>query len=111
MSEQQKKANQKRSQFWGNHIKEWSQTKLTQNAYCRKNNLRPNQFTYWKNKLKQQNLPVEFVQVTSNHFEAVINHHSSTTLRLNIKSEFQIEILDGFSQTTLEQVLQVVGRF
>ncbi len=111
MSEQSKKANQKLSQFWENHIQEWSQTKLTQNAYCRNNNLRPNQFTYWKNKLKQQNLPVEFVQVTSNHFEEVINRPSSNTLRLNIKSEFQIEIPDGFSQTTLEQVLQVVGQF
>lgn len=111
MSEQAKKANQKLSQFWKNHIKEWAQTKLTQNAYCRNNYLRPNQFTYWKNKLKQQNLPVEFVQVTSNHFEEVINRPSSNTLRLNIKSEFQIEIPDGFSQTTLEQVLQVVGQF
>ncbi|MCP4552971.1 MAG: IS66 family insertion sequence element accessory protein TnpB [Bacteroidetes bacterium] len=111
MSEQLEKANQKLSQFWENHIKEWSQTKLTQNAYCRNNNLRPNQFTYWKNKFKRQNLPVEFVQVTSNHFEEVINHHSLNTLRLNIKSEFQIEIPDGFSQATLKQVLQVVEQF
>jgi len=111
MPEQLKNANQKLSQFWEKHIKKWSEAKLTQNAYCRKNNLRPNQFTYWKNKLKQQNLPIEFVQVTSNHFEEVINHHSSSTLRLNIKSEFQIEIPDGFSQTTLKQELQVVGQF
>jgi hypothetical protein len=111
MPELLKKGNQKLSQFWENHIKEWSQTNLAQNAYCRNNNLRPNQFTYWKHKLKRQNLPVEFVQVTSNHFEEVINRHSSNTLRLNIKSEFQIEIPDGFSQTTLEQVLQVVGQF
>lgn len=111
MPEQLKKANQKLSQFWENHIKKWSQAKLSQNTYCRNNNLRANQFTYWKNKLKRQNLPVEFVQVTSNHFEEVINRHSSNNLRLNIKSEFQIEIPDGFSQTTLEQVLQVVGQF
>lgn len=111
MSEQTKGANEKRSQFWKNHLKECSQAGLSQNAYCRNNNLRPNQFTYWKNKFKRQDLPVEFVQITQNHFEEVIQCHSSKTLRLNIKSDFQIEIPDGFSQTTLEQILQVVGRF
>ena len=111
MSEQFKKANKKRFQFWESHLKEWSQTGLTQNAYCRNNNLRPNQFTYWKNKFKKQNLPVEFVQVTSHQFEKAISCHSQNTLRLNIKSGFQVEIPDGFSQATLEQVLQVVGQF
>ncbi|MCF6248639.1 MAG: IS66 family insertion sequence element accessory protein TnpB [Desulfobacula sp.] len=111
MLERSKKANKKRSQFWENHLKEWSQTGLSQNAYCRNNNLRPNQFTYWKNKFKQQNLPVEFVQVTSNHFEKAIDSNSPNALRLNIQSGYQIEIPDGFSQATLEQVLQVVGQF
>ncbi len=111
MSERSKEANEKRSQFWKNHLNKWSQTGLSQNAYCRNNHLRPNQFTYWKNKFKRQNLPVEFVQITQNQFEEVINRHSPQTLRLNVKSELQIEIPDGFSQTTLEQVLQVVGRF
>jgi hypothetical protein len=111
MSEQIKKEIEKRSQFWKNHLKEWSQTGLTQNAYCRNNNLRPNQFTYWKNKFKQQNLPVEFVQVTSHPFEKTIDRHFPNTLRLNIKSDFQIEIPDGFSQDTLKQVLQVVEQF
>jgi hypothetical protein len=111
MSEQSKKANEKRTQFWRKHLKGWSQTGLTQNAYCRDNNLRPNQFTYWKNKFKKNNLPVEFVQVKSHPFEKVINCHYPNILRLNIKSGFQVEIPDGFSQTTLEQVLQVVGQF
>ncbi|MCP3942762.1 MAG: IS66 family insertion sequence element accessory protein TnpB [Desulfobacteraceae bacterium] len=111
MSERSKKTNKKRFQFWENHIAKWSQTGLSQNAYCRDNNLRPNQFTYWKNKFKEQNLPIEFVQVTSQPFEKAINGHCPNTLRLNIKSGFQIEIPDGFSQTTLEQVLQVVGQF
>ena len=111
MSEQSKRANEKRSQFWKNHLKEWSQTGLTQNAYCRNNNLRPNQFTYWKNKFKNQNLPIEFVQITSHHLEKAISCHSPNILRLNINSGFQVEIPDGFSQATLGQVLQVVGQF
>ncbi len=111
MSEQSKEVNKKRSQFWENHLKKWSHTGLSQNAYCRNNDLRPNQFTYWKNKFKKQNLPIEFVQVKSHQFEKNIRRHTPNTLRLNVQSDFQIEIPDGFSQTTLEQVLQVVGQF
>jgi len=37
MSERSKEANEKRSQFWKNYLKEWSQTGLSQNAYCRNN--------------------------------------------------------------------------
>jgi len=108
MSKRLKKVNAKRNQFWKKHLKEWSKTELTQNAYCRKYNLRPNRFTYWKNKFKK-NLPVEFVQVEPVHMEDPVMCHSSSILRLNIKSRFQVEIPDGFSQNTLERLLQVVA--
>lgn len=109
MSQQLKKKNTKRVQFWKKHLKEWSKTELCQNAYCRKYNLRPNQFTYWKTKFKKKNLPVEFVQVTPVPLEAPLACHSSSTLKLNIKSGFQIEVPDGFSQITLERLLKVVA--
>jgi hypothetical protein len=108
-STRSKKVNKKRAQFWKNHLKEWPQTGLTQNAYCRDNNLKPNRFTYWKNKFKRQNLPVEFVQVSPVLIKNIAQMHSPKHLRLNLKSGFQIEIPDGFSQITLEQVLQVVA--
>jgi len=41
-------------------------------------------------------IPVEPVQVPS-------------FLKLNIGSDFQVEIPDGFSQATLAKVLQVIG--
>jgi hypothetical protein len=109
MSKQSKTANAKRVRFWKKHIKEWSQTELTQNAYCRKYNLRPNQFTYWKNKFNKKNLPVEFVQAAPVQLEAPLACHSSNILKLNIKSEFQIEVPNGFSQITLERLLKVVA--
>jgi len=62
MSDRSKAANKKRAQFWRYHIDVWSRSELAQNAYCRTNNLKPN-LTYWKNKFKKQNLPVEFVQI------------------------------------------------
>ena len=53
MSETEKK-NQNLTQFWNYHIKQWSESGMSQNAYCKQNDLRPNQFTYWKMKFKSQ---------------------------------------------------------
>lgn len=104
------KKNQKCTQFWKHHIKQWSESGMSQNAYCRQNDLRPNQFTYWKSKFKNQTLFPEFVQVPSTQITQVLNRSEQKGLRLNIDNRFQIEIPDGFSQTTLSQVLQVLGR-
>ncbi|MBU0464818.1 MAG: IS66 family insertion sequence element accessory protein TnpB [Proteobacteria bacterium] len=108
MSERFKKVDDKRGQFWRHHINEWSGSGLTQNAYCRGNNLKPSQLTYWKNKFKRQNLPVEFVQVSPGRISEAFHSHPREVLRLNVESGFQIEVPDGFSQTTLTQVLEVL---
>ena len=109
MSETKKK-NQKLIKFWEHHIKQWSESAMSQNAYCRKNDLRPNQFTYWKIKLKSQALVPEFIQVPSTQFSQVLSLSEPKGLKLNTDNGFQIEIPDGFSQTTLVQVLDVLRR-
>lgn len=109
MSKRSKQADKQRGKFWEYHLKEWSKSGQSQKAYCRDNNLRPNRFTYWKNKFKRQNLPVEFVKVAPVQITEAANCHGGI-LRLNVESGFQIEIPDGFSQITLAQVLQVLGR-
>jgi len=110
MSERSKQDSQKRAQFWKHHIEEWSRSGLTQAAYCRENDLRPNRFTYWKIKFKDQNLPIEFAQVSPVQISELLNSARPERLLLNVDSGFQIEIPDGFSQTTLSQVLQVLRR-
>jgi len=108
MSDRSKAANEKRCQLWRHYINEWSGSGLTQNAYCRRNNLKPSQLTYWKNKFKRQNLPVEFVQVPQVKIATTTHSQFRDVLRLNVESGFQIEVPDGFSQTTLTQVLEVL---
>ncbi len=108
MSDRSREANEQRDQFWRYHIAQWSNSRLSQNAYCRANNLKPSQLTYWKNKFKRQNLPVEFIQVAQVKAATATKSHFRDVLRLNIDSGFQIEIPDGFSQTTLTQVLEVL---
>jgi len=105
-----KELNKKRSQFWKHHLKTWSKSRVTQIAYCRENKLKPNRFTYWKNKFKRRNMPVEFVQVEPVQVTEAIHCHARGCLLLNLESGYQIEIPDGFSQITLTNVLQVLGR-
>ncbi len=105
-----KGSNEKRCQFWERHLKTWSKSGLTQNAYCRNNNLKPNRLTYWKKKFKRKNLPVEFVQIIPGQVSETINYPAQSCLRLNVESRFQIEIPADFSQTTLAKVLLVLGQ-
>lgn len=108
MSGRSKAADKKRAQFWRHHIDQWSGSELSQNAYCRENNLKPNQLTYWKNKFRRRNLPVEFIQIQPVKISTATNSQPREILRLNVDAGFQIEVPDGFSQTTLTQVLEVL---
>lgn len=75
---------------------------MSQVEYCRQYDLIPHRFTYWKTKLKKQNLPVEFVQIPDT---LPIN---PAGLKLNIGPGLQIEVPDGFSRNTLEKVLMTL---
>jgi len=111
MADKSKAVNKKRSQFWRCHIDVWSKSGLAQNAYCRTNNLKPGRFTYWKNKFKKQNLPVEFVQISPAQISESCHFQPRQGLRLNVDSGFQIEIPDEFSNAALTQVLHVIRQF
>lgn len=103
-----KEADRVRCQFWRNHLDQWSRSGLTQNAYCKANNLKSNRLTYWKNKFKRQNLPVEFVQIPATRISQSFHSQPRQVLLLNVDSGYQIEVPDGFSQATLSRILQVI---
>ena len=111
MSGRSKEEDRERSQFWRNHLDQWSRSGITQNAYCKANDLKSNRLTYWKNKFKRQNLPVEFVQIPATRISQSFDFQPRQALRLSVDLRFQIEIPDGFSKTTLTQVLQVIRDF
>ncbi len=69
--------------YWQTHIEQWSQTGLSQAAYCRKNNLKIKSFTYFKSRLNRKNLPV-LVQIPIEQLQA------PSFLKLNFGSNFQI---------------------
>ncbi len=56
--------NTKKQRFWQAHVRAWGKSGLSQNDYCRQNQLKNNQFGYWKKKLREQSGPaVSFIPV------------------------------------------------
>jgi len=56
----------KNDSFWQKHLSEWRNTSLTQSEYCRLHNLRPDNFSYHKNKTLKKNRPAPskgFIQI------------------------------------------------
>ncbi len=109
MANQFQEQNRERRQLWQAHLDAWALTELSQVEYCRQNDLSYNRFTYWKRKFHKENLPVEFVRIPAEPFKAAhFLHNNGASLRLTVGSQFAIEIPDGFSPTTLEQVLLIL---
>lgn len=52
---------------WKQHLQSWRDSGLSQSAWCRQHNIKPNQFWYWRNKLDQASQPA-----------ASITHEEST---------------------------------
>lgn len=107
MADQLKKL--ERRKFWQYHLNAWTLTGLSQAEYCRRNNLKANRFTYWKRKFHRENLPVELVQIQTGPVNSIpFSDNNRTPLRLLMGDRFTLEIPDGFSPATLEQVISTL---
>jgi len=88
-------------EFWKEQIKSWQESGLTQVEYCRKNNLIPHRFTYWKNRIvKPAEKSISLVQVNMN----ASSMHTSP-LRLVFGGQYHVEIDRGFDPVTLRQLV------
>ena len=91
--------------FWKEQIQGWQKSGLSQLEYCRRQNLIPHRFTYWKQKLvRTTKTPVSLVQVNMKaDFNSSPAHFSP--LRLVFNDQYHIEIDRGFDPGTLRQLL------
>lgn len=111
-SVQQPISHDKREQFWRFNLKAWASSGLSQAEYCRRNDLNLARFGYWKRRFSKENIPVEFVQVSTGPVKStpLFQNIGTSSLRITMGSEFAIEVLDDFSPATLEQVLLTLKR-
>ncbi len=93
--------------FWQDHVKAWKGSGLSQAEYCRKQELKAHKLCYWVNKKSaKSDRPLALVEVPTQKIPV----YSGAPLKLSIDDRYQVEIADHFSQTTLEQVLQILRR-
>jgi hypothetical protein len=99
---------EEKQRFWEEHLKSWETSGVTQNDYCRQNNLRLNRFIYWKRKRSSKR------PATVSLVEWPIPRQAGSFLSLSaplsvvIGSPYRIEIHKGFDPAVLEGVIRVL---
>lgn len=92
-------------QFWEGHVRKWRDSTLTQAEYCRQNNLNPRSLTHWKGEITRTCEEIRFVPVP---FAGPLPMKTGTAIKLAINEKYMVEVPDGFTPSTLKQVLQVL---
>ena len=70
---------------WLEHFEAWKQTDQTQADYCRKHEISPHQFSYWKRKLQTQSSVTRQSATTGfavAQFEAATTSHQALSVTL-----------------------------
>ena len=91
--------------YWQKHVASWRESKLSQVAYCRLNDLHTKNFGYWKRKeSKAEEVPLRFFPlVTADHRSIA---RCASALKLNIQEKrFNIEIGEDFSPIVLSRLI------
>ena len=111
-----------RRDFWQAHVKAWSESGLTQRAYCQEHGLSEAQFSHWKPRLrkkgqrqrpkpKAQLVPLQVIEeVTSETGRGKVRGAASDAgeLALVFGNGLRLEISEGFDDATLRRVLEVL---
>ncbi len=99
-----------KKRFWQTHMRAWKKSGLSQNEYCRRNKLRPNQFCYWKKKLIGSNKDTsKFVPVIVPTHK-VDKHHNLGDSGLTISfDKISIKLKNDFNPSALVKVVTVLG--
>jgi len=92
-------------QVWEQHIRSWKESGLAQSEYCRRHNLRENQFTYWKRKFEFAAAPISLVELQLG--TAIQSRLSArqAPLRLIVSEQYRIEVERGFDPVVLQQLV------
>jgi hypothetical protein len=107
----------KRDQVWLSHYEAWQTSGQKQKDYCFSKGLSYHMFKFnltrirkeAKSKSKSRFLPVPtdtLASVSNTHY---LKKHISS-LKLNVKEHYSIEIPTGFSQETLFQIINVLEK-
>jgi len=102
--------NQKKKRLWQAHINAWERSGFSQNEYCRRNKLKPNQFCYWKKKMSgYQDEAVKFVPVTMHRPEVTeCPDHADSGLTISF-DKITIRLKNDFNPSALTEAIRALG--
>ena len=99
-----------KQRFWKAHVGAWRRSGLSQNEYCRQNNLRKNQLGYWKNKLGRQAVATNFVPVPIPAQEQKAEAGGSASgITICLEAGMSIKVENDFTAETLARVVAALG--
>ncbi|MFW8602486.1 IS66 family insertion sequence element accessory protein TnpA [Desulfobacterota bacterium M19] len=99
-----------KQRFWKAHVGAWRKSGLSQNEYCRQNNLRSNQLGYWKNTLGRQTAAANFVPVPIPAQEQKTEAGGSASgITVYLETGMRIKVENDFTAETLAKVVAVLG--
>lgn len=98
---------QEKPPFWKDHIQACKKSGLSGTEYCRKNNLKPNRFWYWKKRIeKPAGNGVNFVPL---RMPVGRISQSLQTTTLVTPNGYRIELADGFDPAMVRQLIQSIS--
>lgn len=107
---------EERRAFWQTQLANWSQSGLSQAAYCRAQGLNGNRFRWWKRQLtrasgaSQQAAAGSFLAVKV-HPQALIERSGNASgVTLRLASGVRVEVACGFDAPTLQAVVETLRR-
>lgn len=96
---------QQRRNFWEHHLEHWQQSGLSQLAYCRKHQLKPHQFYYWRRRILKPQSDVSFLPVTL----PADTPRKSQIVRILMPNGFALELEGRAEPKQLERLVTVVA--
>jgi hypothetical protein len=104
--------NNKRIEHWREHVKSWEKLDISQAEYCRRHELNPVSFSYWKRKLQNtSNSESKFIKLDQKLFNKKVEnstHKSNFTYRLIIPGGYIIEIGQNFNPNSLKVLIRTL---
>ena len=97
--------------FWKQQLEQWKVSKLSQAHYCRKHNLKPHRFSYWKRKLNQPVKKDTFIPVSLIPTPGDKAYSQNSGISLAINNRVQIHLESDFNSKTLLKVIQILERY
>jgi hypothetical protein len=81
--------------FWGQHVKSWKKSGLSQAKYCEQKNLRLSVFGYWHRKLGSLDSKVKFVKLPASSpcAESILEIQMGAEIKIRVDAQFDPELL------------------